>query len=182
MARCAVSAIGRDRPGIVAAITRVLLELGGNIEDSQMSILRGHFSVMLIVSLPEPATEATDPIDLLTERLKQVERDLDLESIGVNPVDDLAGTEPVPTHILSIYGADHPGIVNSVSESLAERDISITGLETKLAGSDQSPFYVMLLEVAAGGANLAELQEALDRVGQQSGLEVSLRELDETAL
>ena len=36
----AVTAIGRDRPGIVAAISEALLELKGTIEDSQMSILR----------------------------------------------------------------------------------------------------------------------------------------------
>ena len=53
MPEFAVTAIGRDRPGIVAAISAALLELDGNIEDSQMSILRGHFAVMLIVKLPE---------------------------------------------------------------------------------------------------------------------------------
>ena len=52
MSLFAVSAIGRDRPGIVAAVSRVLLDLEGNVEDSQMSILRGHFAVMLIVALP----------------------------------------------------------------------------------------------------------------------------------
>ena len=31
----------------------VLLELGGNIDDSQMSILHGHFAVMLVVSVPD---------------------------------------------------------------------------------------------------------------------------------
>ena len=55
MPEFAVTAIGRDRPGIVAAISAALLELDGNIEDSQMSILRGHFAVMLIVKLPETA-------------------------------------------------------------------------------------------------------------------------------
>ena len=59
MPEFAVTAIGRDRPGIVAAISKALLDLNGNIEDSQMSILRGHFAVMLIVKLPE-AVEADD--------------------------------------------------------------------------------------------------------------------------
>ena len=37
----AVTAIGADRPGIVAAVTGVLVEHGANIEDSSMTILRG---------------------------------------------------------------------------------------------------------------------------------------------
>ena len=58
MPEFAVTAIGRDRPGIVAAISGALLELEGNVEDSQMSILRGHFAVMLIVRLPDPVRRA----------------------------------------------------------------------------------------------------------------------------
>jgi glycine cleavage system transcriptional repressor len=73
MPEFAVTAIGRDRPGIVAAISGALLELEGNIEDSQMSILRGHFAVMLIVKLPESADAGE-----LEERVRRVQRDLEL--------------------------------------------------------------------------------------------------------
>ncbi len=45
MSDYAVTAIGRDRSGIVAALSRALLELHGNIEDSQMSILRVEVSL-----------------------------------------------------------------------------------------------------------------------------------------
>lgn len=180
MVRCAVSAIGRDRPGIVAAITAALLELGGNIEDSQMSILRGHFSMMLIVALPDRDREG-NPTETLAGRLESVKRKLDLEAVMVGPVDDLAGTAPEATHIVSLYGADHPGIVHAAATTLAERDISITGLETKLTGEADRRLYVMAIEIAAGTSDIEELQGALDAVGQEAGLEVSLRELDRTA-
>jgi predicted amino acid-binding ACT domain protein len=42
----AVTATGRDRPGIVAAISEALLAVQGNTEDSQMSILGGHESLV----------------------------------------------------------------------------------------------------------------------------------------
>lgn len=45
-----LTATGRDRPGIVAAVTRVLLDLGVNLEDAEMAILRGHFAVVLMLS------------------------------------------------------------------------------------------------------------------------------------
>jgi len=48
----AVSTIGADRPGIVAAVSRVLLDLGCNIEDSSMSRLHGEFMMMLVVDGP----------------------------------------------------------------------------------------------------------------------------------
>ena len=40
----AVTAVGADRPGIVAAVSRALYDVGGNIEDSRMAILGGHFA------------------------------------------------------------------------------------------------------------------------------------------
>lgn len=189
MNRFAISAIGRDRPGIVAGVTEALLAFDGNIEDSQMSILGGHFSMTLIVSLDEGSDRAgaegsqTDaPVeDRLRAGLELVRARLDLEGISVSPVDDLPGAAPLATHILSVYGADHPGIVNSVSRKLAERDISITDLETKLTGGDR-PLYVMLIEIAAAAADTDELAAALAQLGKEAGLEVSMRELDDTAL
>jgi glycine cleavage system transcriptional repressor len=172
----AVSAIGRDRPGIVAAISRELLELRGNIEDSQMSILRGHFAVMLIVSVPDEGSEPE-----LERRMETVREELGLEAIAVSAVEELpAGVGP--THVLSVYGADRPGIVHGVSSALAERGISITDLETRIAGAAESPVYVMLMEVAAGSADPAELQTALGEIGEHEGLDVSLRELTADAL
>jgi glycine cleavage system transcriptional repressor len=172
----AVSAIGRDRPGIVAAISRELLELRGNIEDSQMSILRGHFAVMLIVSVPDEASEAE-----LQRRMERVGEELGLEAVAVSAVEDLpAGIGP--THVLSVYGADRPGIVHAVSSALAERGISITDLETRVAGQAEAPVYVMLMEVAAGGADPAELEAALRAIGERESLDVSLRELTADAL
>ncbi len=173
----AVSAVGRDRPGIVAAITAVLLELKGNVEDSRMSILRGYFSVMLIVAVPEGVGR-----DGLADPLAGVRDELGLDALTVSEVSELDDSGPEATHVLSVYGADHPGIVHAVSSELAERGISITDLETKLAGDPDKPLYVMLMEIAAGDAEEGELREALERVGKEAGVEVSLRELGAEAL
>lgn len=170
----AVTAIGRDRPGIVAAISRVLLEVEGNVEDSQMSILRGHFAVMLIVSVP--AVGGAE----LEQRLERVRADLGLEAIAVNEVEELAGGGE-PTHVLSVYGADHPGILHAVSEALAERQVNITDLQTRLSGAGEAPVYVMIMEVAVAG-DAEELRASLQKVGEEAGLDVSLRELEAEAL
>ena len=177
MSLFALSAIGRDRPGIVAAISRALLEVEGNIEDSQMSILRGHFAVMLIVRVP---TEVS--LVELRDRLGEVREELGLEAIALSPVDELAGTAPRPSHILTVYGADHPGIVHAVSSALAKRGVSITGLETRLSARRDSPIYVMQMEIAVGAKDPEEPDSALREIGARDGLDVSLRELEVDAL
>ena len=46
----AVTVVGRDRPGIIAETTNRLAGLGLNLEDSTMTLLRGHFAMMLVCS------------------------------------------------------------------------------------------------------------------------------------
>jgi glycine cleavage system transcriptional repressor len=171
----AVSAIGRDRPGIVAAVSGVLLELGGNIDDSQMSILHGHFAVMLIVSLPDEVSG-----EELAQRLERVRDELGLEGLAVSGLDELSPAA-APTHVLTVYGADHPGIVHAVSSALAERGVNITDLRTKRTGDESSPVYMMVMEIAVP-ESVAELAEALRGVGSEAAVEVNLRELDSETL
>jgi glycine cleavage system transcriptional repressor len=173
----AVTAIGRDRPGIVAAVSRALLDLGGNLEDSQMSILRGHFAVMLIVRVPDSVSSQE-----LEERLGGVREELDLEAITFNPVDELGGGIAQPTHMLTVYGADHPGIVYAVSWALAELGVNITDLETRVGGGADSPVYAMHMEIALGDADPSAVEAALNQVGERERVEVTMRPLDTEAL
>jgi glycine cleavage system transcriptional repressor len=172
----AVTAIGQDRPGIVAAISGALFELGGNIEDSQMSILGAHFAVMLIVRVPAGVSR-----EQLAERLWVVRDRLGLEAITFNDVGELPAEVAHPTHVLSVYGSDHPGIVHSVTAALAERGVNITDLETRVTGGDE-PLYAMIMEVALGEAEAAGIEEALREVAGRERVEVSLRPIDADAL
>ncbi len=69
MAELAVTAVGADRPGIIARVTGVLLEHGGNLEDATMTILRGQFAMMLLV-------DADVAPDTLERDLAEATRDL----------------------------------------------------------------------------------------------------------
>jgi glycine cleavage system transcriptional repressor len=180
MRHFAVSAIGRDRPGIVAAVTEVLLAHAVNIEDSQATILRGHFTMMLVVAAPEGAD-----VDALRRDLDGVRERLELEALALGELTELEpAAEPEPSHIVTVYGADHPGIVHSVTATLAERGIDVTDMTTKLAGEGEGePLYALMMELALpGGADAEELGEALERVADQQGVEVSLRPLEQDTL
>ncbi len=54
--RCVISVLGKDRAGIVAAISGVLAEKGANIDDISQTILDDIFSMTMLVRLnPEIA-------------------------------------------------------------------------------------------------------------------------------
>ena len=179
MAHYVVSAVGRDRPGIVAAVSEVLARHGVNIEDSQMTILGGHFTMTLIVS----ATPELDAADLRDD-LRRTARALALEALSLSEVAAGLPPEEPPSHILSVYGADHPGIVWAVSSALAERGVNITDLETRLVGGEgERPLYVMMLEVRLPeDLSEAELGEALAAVGREQGVDVTVRPLERDVL
>ena len=164
-----LTAIGRDRPGIVARIAKVLLGHGLNIEDSQMRILGGRFAMMLL--LRGQASE-----EALLHDLLGAARELGLDYIYVHPIASDDAVPPEPTHTLSVYGGDHPGIVAAVTETLAAEGVNITDLETRLAGK----VYVMLLELVIPPG--VDITEAVQAVGREQGVDVSLRELEHDAL
>jgi glycine cleavage system transcriptional repressor len=181
MRHVALSAIGRDRPGIVAAVSRVLLAHRANVEDSQMTILRGHFTMMLVVAVPAAADLGT-----LRDDLDGVRTELGLEALLVSPIEELdPGAEPDPTHIVTLYGADHPGIVHAATSVLAEHGVTITDLTTRLAGEggDGPPLYALMMEIAPpAGLGEGEIEATLARVGADQGVEVSLRRLESEVL
>lgn len=160
----AVTAIGNDRPGIVAAVTKVLYDHGCNLEDATSTILRGHFAITLIVRSGQEGAAA------LEEDLRPVAEKLSLV-VAVRPVEEAETTVGEPTHVVSVYGGDKPGIVYKVSESLAAIGANVTALSSRVIGDDR-PVYALLMEVAAESE--ADLGSALDALREELDVDVSV--------
>jgi glycine cleavage system transcriptional repressor len=163
----AVTAVGADRPGIVAAVSRVLHERGGNLQDSAMTILGGHFAIVLLVATDD------DP-DELRDALAAATRELGL-SISVSRADGTRD-QTDPSHLLSVYGADRPGIVAGVTAVLAELGTNITDLETQVIGADDEPVYAMVIELIADDE--ATLAARLAEVCRELGVDHRLRTIE----
>src|SRR3954471_201655 len=130
MPQLALSAIAREPPGIVAEVTRALLGHSLNITDSQMAVLGGRFTMMLIVDAPD----GTD-LDPVHEELTRTQERLSLDALSLNPLAGAADAPAAdPSHIVTVYGVDHPGIVHAVSARLANKQVNVTDLETRLVG------------------------------------------------
>lgn len=170
MAHFAVSAVGVDRPGIVAAVTGALVGLGCNLEDTSMTILRGHFAMMLIVAAPGEVGAAA-----LEAALARPAADLDLV-VAVREIDETVPVSPPgEPWTVSVYGADRPGIVHRVASVLAERQVNIVDLDTRVIGEPGSPVYAMVLDVTVPpGVDPAELGSALSALAAELGVECSM--------
>lgn len=167
----AVTTVGADQPGIIARVTGVLLEHDGNIADSTMTVLGGHFAILLLVSTPaDPAA--------LHDALTRATADLGL-LVSVGEVGAGAGVQ-APTHVLTVYGTDRPGLIHGVATALAERGVNVTDLETRLLEGAE-PTYAMVFEVTIPpGVDPEEVRAAARASGD--GLEASLHAVDVAAL
>ena len=175
----AVTAVGRDRPGIVAEFSGALFRLGCNLEETTMTRLRGEFAMLLLVRLPADAS----PGDL-TSALAGTAGRLGL-SLAIRPIEPEL-TPPTPEgegYILRVYGADRPGIVHAVTSLLAERGLNITDLNTRVIPGEGGPVYVMVLEVDLLSGQAAEaLRPELERLSRELSVEVALGALEQETL
>jgi glycine cleavage system transcriptional repressor len=168
-----VSVVGDDRPGIVAAVTKALFDLGCNLQDVSSTILRGHFTMMLMVHAPAAVVQAD-----AEAALASAAREMALV-VRVGEVADTQETNTPPTHVVSVYGADRPGIVFHVADALAARGANITDLRSRvLDPSGAEAAYVVMMEVVAPNddleADLAALRDRLDVEVSVNGIEPEL--------
>jgi glycine cleavage system transcriptional repressor len=164
MPTLAVSAVGLDRPGIIAGVAERLAAHGANVTDSRMAILRGHFAMTLIVEGAERDALAAD-LDQLAI----------LETWSVTEVAEAAANpRSEPTHVVSVHGADHPGILAAVTRALADAGVNVCDLQTRLAGD----LYVMVMDVAMPpGA-----EPRLEDVARDQDVRITLRPVEPDVL
>ncbi|MDQ6969919.1 MAG: ACT domain-containing protein [Mariprofundus sp.] len=187
MSSVLLSISGHDRPGIVCDVAEALLHLNANIEDSSMTALRGRFTMMLIVRLPENRS-----ISELKAALAELEQRTRL-TVQSQTISDEEASAPAlePDHVITVHGADKAGIVHAVTEALSTLGISVVDVSTQSRATESNPtesnaikqgnVYMMVLEVAAAGQGDA-MQIALDAVAKQIGVDVDLHVLDDAVL
>ena len=170
MAHFAVAAVGVDQPGIVAAVAAVFVEHGCNLEDSSMSILRGHFAIMLIVDAPDDLTA-----EQLEEDLGEPASRFDLV-VAVRAIDDTVPSSPLgDAWNLAVYGADRPGIAQRFAQLLADHNVNIVDLTTRMIGAPGQPVYAMLVDLTVPAALAPDLlRRRAAELASELGVDCSL--------
>jgi glycine cleavage system transcriptional repressor len=174
MREFAITAIGQDRPGIVAGFTEVLLTLGCNLADCSMSRLRNEFAMILLVEAPQEVGA-----DRLNTALEEPARRFDLV-VTTRRIEEVPSPEGDIPFVLSVYGTDRPGIVHTVSRALADLDVNITDLRSHLAGGD---LYAMILDVNLPPAlPPEEVASRLQAVSRELGVSLTFRSAEAAEL
>ena len=176
----AVTIIGKDRPGIVAGAAEVLYRLGCNIEDSSSTILGGEFAMILIVSHDRPFSKTR-----LLQDFKAFGESMQLSVFArVLTKGEVRYEAPAgELCMVSVYGSDRPGIVYRITWELAQRNINISDLNTKLIGSPEEPVYVLMLEAALPeGLGVEDVSRLLEKLKKELNVEIGVRSITPVSL
>jgi glycine cleavage system transcriptional repressor len=165
----AVAVVGPDRPGVIAALTEVLLADGGNLTDSSMTILHGQFAMTLLVDVSASADQVRADLAPVSERLNVL---IDVHDLGGAPAARAGRAQRL---LVRVHGPDQPGLVHRITAAIAAAEGNITDLTTRLADG----LYVLMAEVALpAGTSTTALEAGLRAVAADLGVTATVQPVD----
>ncbi len=164
----AITVLGRDRPGIIAETTERLAGLGLNLEDTSMTLLRGHFAMTLICAGDASDTQVAEALEPLA-----ADGALTVTVREVPPGESVAAE--ATAWVLTVHGGDRTGIVSSIAAEVARVGGNVTDLTTRLAGD----LYLLVAEIdLPASADPDALAAAVGEVATGLGVGATLRPAD----
>jgi glycine cleavage system transcriptional repressor len=168
-----LTAIGRDRPGLVHQVSRTINDASGNLEDSRMAVLGGEFALIVLLS------GASSAIERVRAQLPELEERLGLR-VSMHDTHAAEVSRGSTLYRLRVTGVDRPGIVLSISKTLASRGINVMSLESRLTNAPESgtPLFVLMTEIQVPSEiALSSLRQKLAEVCDAEDLDFELETL-----
>ena len=168
-----MTAFGKDRPGIVADVTKMLYENGCNLEDTSMTLLADEFTLILLFTCKDHAVE-----DRLLKECRRLEKERGLSAfmrpLGQRP---LPKAEKLANCTLHVEGLDQAGIVYKVSQFLADSGINIVDLKSEVKASPESGTSVYMMDIHVQlpkEINVGQFERGMAEVADALNVDISL--------
>ncbi|MCS6901937.1 MAG: ACT domain-containing protein [Myxococcales bacterium] len=168
-----LSALGSDRPGLVAELTQFLVKQGVNVEESRMVTLGAEFGVMMLLS------GSADACERVVSGSGEVASSLGLQLLTRPTRDPWAqrSAKAIPYEI-RLEAIDREGIVHALAAELRRLDLNIVNLETSSFSAPFSGgtlFRLLATVEVPPGKPLRALREALDALADRENLDLEIR-------
>lgn len=168
-----ISALGADRPGLVADLTQFLVARGANVEESRMVLLGAEFGVMMLISGQEPRMAE------IAGGLAQLEASLGLRALYKVTRDPRAHrAAPTLPYLVTVESLDREGIVHAVATTVRELGLNIVSLDTSSYAAPFSGGTLFRLQATIDvppGKAARELRQALDQLANQDNLDIEVK-------
>ena len=148
MNRIIITAIGKDRPGLVNKITSIISNNNGNIENSKMIKIDDQFAIIINFTLSGDTSNIESELDLIKKLsffTKKTGKSESLNKIDKNYL---------------IKGADDQGIIDTISNYFRDNEINITEINTfvESAPTTGSPLFNMEISIESNTDRLEKIK------------------------
>jgi glycine cleavage system transcriptional repressor len=165
-----------NRAGILAAVTRAITELRGDLREASQTVVRGHFTMIFSAEFPGSLEQS-----IIRDHLQDACRPFGIELVlreqdasAAAPAQYAPGT----THFrLRLGGRNEPGVLRRLSQIMARHSVDITGMHAERSEDGQSFEMIQKLALPAGVDPLL-LQQEVEAAGQDFGVTADLRAAD----
>lgn len=139
-----ITVIGADSPGILAAVSGIISDSGGNIEDISQTILQNEFAGIFIISMPDGFEQSALE--------KKFHDSLDPKGLQfyIKSIDKPLSTTDHPKaqpFVITTTGPDRTGLVAGITSIIAASGVNITNFRAVFKGGDNPMDNIMFYEV-----------------------------------
>ena len=187
VARYVITSFGPDRPGIVSAITRQVVNARGNVEESRMARLHGDFTISMLVSFARDGSTAEN-VEKFTSALAEIEglttSVRESSEIKKSRTSGMSDNERTAYNRILLRGTDFPGLTNTFAEFLAARNINIESMstDTQPASFGQEDLFIIeaLVKLTSDCEvkNTKALTAALQTLERNLGVDIEVLDHD----
>ncbi|MCP4337553.1 MAG: hypothetical protein GY799_01390 [Desulfobulbaceae bacterium] len=171
--RYIMTAFGKDRPGIVADVTRLLYENECNLEDTTMNLLADAFTLNLLFS-----SKQTNIEEQLSNDCRRLEREKGISAfVRQLPAMQRKVIKGYKTCTLHVEGMDQSGIVYKTSQFLADNKLNIIQLKSTTKASPESgaPIYSMDIHIQVPEEiSLDQVEDDLSIMADELQVDISM--------
>jgi glycine cleavage system regulatory protein len=167
-----MTVIGKDRPGLVETVARLVAEHGGNWLESRMCRLGGQFAGILRVEV------ATEQHAALAAALHQLEE----QGLSIHVQADIRAEAMAPQRLarLEIVGQDRPGIVQQISAALAGQGVNVEEFSSACSSapmSGETHFHASITMRIPNTCVLADLRRKVENLANDLMVDADFEEL-----
>ena len=168
-----ISVMSKDRPGIIADTTGVILDLGGDLADLNQSVLGGYFTMILIAEFDDQVT----PEDVFAG-FSHIHSDTRIEAT-IKEMDDALEIEknrlPKETFVVTAQATNRKGLVKIMGDFFYSRNINVLDLVT----TREQQRYTMIFQVDLSGIeSMRVLRNDIEELAATENLDLVLQHND----
>lgn len=166
-----------NRAGILAAVTKAMAELDGDLREASQTVVRGFFTMIFSAEFPDSMEQS-----VIRDHLQDACRPFDIE-LGIrDPSAHLpiytAATAKTKQFRLRVGGQNQPGALRRLSQVMSLKGIDITGMHA-LRTEEGRAFEMVLKLAVPQDCTIENLLQDLNCAGMEFDITADLKAFGE---